>query len=338
VANQYHLELLQQGSEKWNLWRSQSPGVQPDLRRAVLSGTNLVGANLSEANLKGAVLRGTLLQGAMFWRASLRGADLRRADLRQAYLYQTDLVQADLRECTLSQSYFRDAILGGTNFANVDLSSVKGLETIRHMNRSYVDIHTLYRSQGHIPADFLRGIGAPDHFITSAHSLFTTPVQYLSCFISASSHDQAFASRLYEDLQHKGVRCWLVLHELKGDDDDFTHMAETFQHYDTWLLLLSEYTLGSEWIKQEVRMTLNLEERQKRSILFPLYLDPAFLNTTADQFLATLQNRTSQNTLLTSLQNHRMRNFSDWNDEGAYQRAFAELLHDLQRHSVSLPT
>lgn len=338
MANQYHLELLQQGSEKWNLWRSQSPGVQPDLRRAVLSGANLVGANLSEANLKGAVMKGTLLQGAMFWRASLRGADLRRADLRQAHLYQADLVQAELKESNLYQSNFREAILGGTNFANVDLSTAKGLETIRHMDRSYVDIHTLYRSQGHIPDEFLRGIGVPDHFITYTHSMFNTPIQYLSCFISASSHDQVFAARLYEDLQSKGVRCWFVLHELKGDDDDFKRMAETFQHYDTWLLLLSEYTLGSEWIKQEVRMTLSLEERQRRTILFPLYLDPAFLDTTADQFLVALQNRSGQNSLLSSLQNHRMRNFSDWNDEAAYQKAFAELLYDLQRQSISVPT
>ena len=300
----------------------------------MLSGANLVGANLSEANLKGAVLRGTLLQGAMFWRASLRGTDLRGADLSQAHLYQADLVQADLRESALAQANFREAVVGGTNFASVDLSTVKGLETMRHMNRSYVDIHTLYRSQGHIPEHFLRGIGAPDFFITSAHSLFTTPVQYLSCFISASSHDQAFATRLYEDLQRKGVRCWFVLHELKGEDDDFLRMVETFQRYDTWLLLLSEYTLSSEWIKQEVRVTLRLEERQKRSILFPLYLDPAFLNTAAGRFPPPLPNRVSENTLLTSLQNHRMRNFSDWHDESAYQRAFAEQIHDLQRYSV----
>ncbi len=128
-----------------------------------------------------------------------------------------------------------------------------------------------------------------------------------------------------------------MLHELKGDDDDFKRMAETFQHYDTWLLLLSEYTLGSEWIKQEVRMTLSLEERQKRTILFPLYLDPAFLDTTADQFLVALQNRSGQNSLLSSLQKHRMRNFSGWNDESVYQKAFAELLHDLQRQSISVP-
>ncbi len=338
MANLYHLELLQQGSEKWNLWRSKSPEVQPDLRRAVLSETNLAGANLSEANLKGAVLKGTLLRDAMFWRASLRGADLRRADLRQAHLYQADLVQAELRESNLYQSNFREAVLGGTNFANVDLSTAKGLETIRHMDRSYVDIHALYRSQGHIPDIFLRGIGAPDHFISYAHSLFNTPIQYLSCFISASSHDQAFASRLYKDLQYKGVRCWFVLHELKGDDGDFKRMVETFQHYDTWLLVLSEYTVGSEWIKQEVRRTLNLEERQKRTILFPLYLDPAFLDTTGDQFLTALQNRSGQHHLLASLQNRGMRNFTAWNDESAYKRAFNELLHDLQRQSISVPT
>jgi TIR domain/Pentapeptide repeats (8 copies) len=325
VANQYHLELLQQGSAKWNLWRSQSPGVQPDLRRAVLSGANLDGANLSEANLKGALLRRASLQGTIFWRASLRGADLRRADLRQANFYQADLLQADLRESDLSLSNFREACLGGTNFANVDLSTVKGLETIRHTGRSYVDIHTLCLSQGRIPENFLRGVGAPDHFITYAQSLSNTPIQYLSCFISSSGHDYDFASRLYTDLQNQGVRSWFVSHELQDEDNDFRRFVETFQTSDTWLLVLSEYTIASEWIKQAVRMTMSLEERQRRTILFPLCSDSVFLDSTANQFIASLRNR-------------QIRDFTHWNDEAAYQQVFTALLHDLQNQRLTIST
>ena len=34
------------------------------------------------------------------------------------------------------------------------------------------------------------------------------PIQFYTCFISYASPDQAFAQRLYNDLQGKGVRCW----------------------------------------------------------------------------------------------------------------------------------
>ena len=92
---------------------------------------------------------------------------------------------------------------------------VKGLETVRHRGQSYVDIHTLYRSKGKIPEVFLKGIGAPDTFIEYVRSLTAQPIQYYTCFISYSSKDEAFAKRLYADLQTNNVRCWFAPEDLK---------------------------------------------------------------------------------------------------------------------------
>ncbi|MBA2391193.1 MAG: toll/interleukin-1 receptor domain-containing protein [Ktedonobacteraceae bacterium] len=318
MANQYHLSLLQEGSASWNQWRGQSPEIHPDLTGVRLSGIDLRGANLSEANLTQAVLNNADLQGALFWRAILSECNLHSADLRHAYFYQADLRHANLSESNLDQANFREALLNGTTLANIDLSSVKGLETVRHEGRSYLDIHTLYRSQGQVPEAFLRGIGAPEHFIIYTSIMPQAPIQYLSCFISSSQSDSAFVSRLYADLQQQGIRCWSVFHDLNNDHDDIKKIKETIKMHDTWLLILSESTLISEWVKQEIYLTMNMEQQQKRTILFPLCLHQDFLDLTPNSTMLLLQNR-------------QMRNFIGWQDETIYQQTFAALLQDLEK-------
>ncbi len=276
MTNQYHVSLLREGSDSWNQWRGESPEIQPDLAGAELSGIDLKGANLSEVNLTNAFLREAHLQEATFWQATLKDCNLHRADLRQAHFYQADLRQTNLSESNLDQANFAEALLGGTNFANVDLSTVKGLETVRHEGRSYVDTHTLYRSEGQIPETFLRGVGVPEHFIAYTNSLRTTPVQYLSCFISSSLQDSVFVSRLYADLQSHGIRCWSLFHDPNNEDNDLRRIKETLLLHDAWLLVLSEHTLINDWVGQEAQATMILEKQQKRTILFPLCLDQAF--------------------------------------------------------------
>jgi hypothetical protein len=64
MANQEQLEILRQGVEKWNEWRSQYPDQMIDLSEAVLIGAKLSGADLSSAALIGADLSGANLHGA----------------------------------------------------------------------------------------------------------------------------------------------------------------------------------------------------------------------------------------------------------------------------------
>jgi uncharacterized protein YjbI with pentapeptide repeats len=65
MANQQHLNILRQGTETWNRWREENPQIKPDLRRIVLSGTDLSGANLSRATLTGVNLDAADLDGAI---------------------------------------------------------------------------------------------------------------------------------------------------------------------------------------------------------------------------------------------------------------------------------
>jgi hypothetical protein len=114
MANQEQVALLRQGSERWNTWRRQHPGIlQPDLHEAYLANASLSHANLVNADLREANLS----------RANLTNADLREADMRNANLVSADLRKADLRSADLSFADLRGADLRGTDLRGTDLSS-----------------------------------------------------------------------------------------------------------------------------------------------------------------------------------------------------------------------
>ena len=96
------------------------------------------------------------------WRKENPGVrlDLGKADLSSAVLWY-----ANLNLATLTSTDLSDSSLAGTVFANTDLSTVKGLESVSHMGPSTIGIDTLFQSRGKIPETFLRGCGVPDEFI-----------------------------------------------------------------------------------------------------------------------------------------------------------------------------
>jgi Pentapeptide repeats (8 copies) len=172
-------------NERWNRWRLENPRIIPDL----------TGADLCSTILNNADLRGADLRGALFGSTNLRNAALRGADLTGANLTGADFVNADLRGADMSET-----ILFATTFANTNMCDVKGLDTCIHKAPSSVGLDTFFRSNGELPDTFLRGCGVPEHFITYARSLIGQPIEFYSCFISYSSHDQPFAERLHAQL------------------------------------------------------------------------------------------------------------------------------------------
>ncbi|MGC9994147.1 MAG: toll/interleukin-1 receptor domain-containing protein [Terriglobia bacterium] len=293
MANPKLLKILKSGTEAWNAWRSKNPHVVPYLR---------------EANLVGADLRGAWLWGANLREAVLRQADLREADIVGAYLRGADLGEADLTE----------AIIGGTAFADNDLSGVKGLATVEHLSPSTIGIDTIYKSKGNIPEVFLRGCGVPEDFITYMRSLVGKPIEFYSCFISYSSKDEDFAKRLHADLQAQNVRCWFAPEDLKIGDKFRTRIDEAIRFHDKLLLVLSKKSVSSAWVEKEVETAFEKEQRQGgKPVLFPIRLDDAVMKT--DQAWAADVRRTRH-----------IGDFTHWKDHNAYQQAFQRLLRDLK--------
>lgn len=363
MANQEHLDILNQGIEVWNQWREEHSEIEPDLsgidlhrtnlehvnfnyanlREAKLYDAYLIGALLIEADLRMASLSGTNSVGANLNRATLNDASLFRADLRGANLIEADFSRADLSVANLSsarleKANFREAKLkeailsetfsdhhinmsyatiGQTVFGDIDLRHIEGLDTIQHDGPSYISTRALERSQGDISESFLRGAGLSDTFIEYARSLASHPIEYYSCFISYSSKDEDFAKRLHADLQSHGVRCWFAPEDMKIGDEIRSRIDESIRMYDKLLLVLSEHSVGSVWVKKEVETAFEKEAHQNRFVLFPVRLDDAVMQT-SQAWAADIRRQRN------------IGNFTGWKEHDTYQKAFTRLLRDLK--------
>ena len=144
-----------------------------------------------------------------------------------------------------------------------------------------------------------------------------SPIQFYSCFISYSSKNQDFAERLHADLQDKGVRTWFDREDLKIGDIIRYGINEAIRVHDKLMLVLSENSIVSDWVEGEVEAALEREQREKRTVLFPLRLDDAVMETPIAWASHIRQTR-------------HIGDFRGWENNTAYQIAFARLLRDLR--------
>jgi uncharacterized protein YjbI with pentapeptide repeats len=336
-------DLSHSDLSKANLSRAHLSGAhltKADLFLADLSEAELREAYLSGADLSESCLTKADLSGANLGKVNLSGANLSGANLRAAYLGLVDLAGADL-----SGANFSEAKLLGTNFAEVDLSDAKGLESAHHLAPSTIGIDTIYQSRGKIPEAFLRGCGLQDWEIElvklyqpdlSAADLSTvfyrvselrsgTPIRYSSCFISYSSKDQEFADRLYADLQAKGVRCWFAPEEMKAGRKLHEQIDEAIRLHDKLLLILSEHSMSSNWVKTEIANAREREKREGKQLLFPITLVPFEAIKPWKLFDADSGIDSAR-----EIREYFIPDFSNWKDHDSYQTAFQRLVKDLK--------
>ena len=314
---------------------SQADLSQANLRRADLHMADLSRANLSRVTLNQADLRRADLRRADLSRANLSHAEVSHADLSDANLRGTNLSDANLSKANLRMTDFSmadfsgadltQANIGWTLFGNIDLSEVKGLETLYHLGPSTIGIDTITRSQGKIPEVFLKGAGVPDIFITYMQSLTAEVIKFYSCFISYSTKDQAFAERLHNDLQAKGVRCWFTPQDIQGGKKIHEQIDHAIRLHDKLLVILSEHGMDSEWVKTEIYNARQQEVKENRRKLFPISLVEYEQVRQWTAFDADIGKDMAR-----EVREYYIPDFTHWKDHDAYQKAFDRLLRDLK--------
>jgi len=277
--------LIRSDINAWNEWRKVHPEILP----------NFWDANLSDSRLQGADLSYACLRGADLSRTSLSGAD------------------------------FTGASIGYTSFGDTDLSDVKGLETVQHKGPSTIGINTIYKSKGKIPPEFLRRAGVPENFIEYMGSLTGKALEFYSCFISYSTKDQAFADRLYADLQNKGVRCWFAPHYIQAGKKIHEQIDEAIRKYERLLLILSPDSMNSEWVKTEIRKARKRERTEKKRVLFPVRLVSFEAIRDWELFDAD-----EGKDLAVEIREYYIPDFSDWKNHDPYAEGLKNLLRDLK--------
>jgi hypothetical protein len=173
---------------------------------------------------------------------------------------------------------------------------------------------------------FLRGCGLPDKLIDYLPSLLLNhAVQFYSCYISFSTKDQEFADRLYADLQNKGVRCWFAPHKIQGGKRIHEQIDEAIWIYDRLLLILSERSMESEWVKTEIAHARQKELNERRKVLFPISLVP-FAKIREWKCVDADTGKDSAR----EIREYFIPDFSRWKDRDSYLKAFSGLLRDLK--------
>jgi len=342
MANPEHVRVVKQGAKAIAAWREKNAETLLDLSLA-----NLSGANLSDANLQSAYLLGAILKGADLGRAMLSGANLdetdlvdanlsrahlsdtamRYADLRGANLCGAWLVRANLNGADLSGADLTGALLGATSFGGTDLTGAKGLADVRHGAPSTIGVDTLIKSQGKIPDVFLRGCGVPEELIVQLPAIVGSmaPIQFYSCFISYSSEDDAFAKRLHARLIAEKLRVWFAPEDMRGGAKFAAQIDRAIQKYDRTLLLLSEKSMKSKWVRREIKRARQKEKRSGGNVLFPIALVP-FKEIKSWECLDS----DSGEDLAEKVREYHVPDFSQWKDEDAFEKAFGELMRDLK--------
>jgi hypothetical protein len=245
--------------------------------------------------------------------ADLTGTDLGGADLRGANFATANLTGANLG----------GALLGYTVFANNTLVQVAGLDACQHFAPSFVDLNAI-RLRG-VPLSFLRGCGLPDDLIESLSLLSNRSQGFSSCFISYSTKDQLFADRLHSDLQAVGVRCWFAPHDIQGGRKIHEQIGEAIRVYDRLLLILSEHSMNSEWVKTEIAHARQKEQTERRQVLFPISLVPFATVREWRCFDADAGKDSAR-----EIREYFIPDFSDWTAHNSYQEAFQRLVKDFK--------
>jgi hypothetical protein len=163
-------------------------------------------------------------------------------------------------------------VLHETVLVDLNLDSVVGLERCYQGGPSFIDHRTLQKS-GSLPISFLRGVGLPEPLIEYLPALLKQAIQHYSCFISYSTKDQEFAERIHADLQNKGVRCWFAPHDMPIGGKILDEIDAAIRLRDKLLLILSEHSIKSDWVEDEVTKAFEEERNRGQIVLFPIRLD-----------------------------------------------------------------
>lgn len=347
MPNEKHLDLLMRASREkdpsiWHNWVYHRDDIEIDLEYAQLSGLDLSHLDLTGSILDYAVLKHTNLTHAVligsevlltdFSDANLEDSTLHMLDFTSSDLFRTSFVNAEIEGCffgdNLDGADFTGATLEHSVFANSDLSTVKGLETVKHYAPSTIGIDTIYKSKGKISDVFLRGCGVPDEVISMAKSIAVQPRQYFSVMIKNAPEDESFALKLYSDLQLNGVQVYFPSEHLPTGAKRRETIYDKLQQYDKVIVILSKYSIQNEEIALDIQNAIEKEKRlaaQSRSdatVLFPIRLDEAVAK--------------SKKTWAIDLREVRsVADFSNWTNPLVYQNAINKILRDLDAHPLN---
>jgi hypothetical protein len=237
--------------------------------------TVLNGCNFRRAKFVGTTLDHTDAIGCDFSHAELNGTKIRGSDLRNCKFYRT-MVAATFDDTNITNSNFEGAYLLSSTFINVDIGSARGLNRAHVYPPITLDARTLLKS-GILPRDVYRACGMSDKVTKSIKRTLEQKRKRVRCFISYSSKDEKFAATLRSDLEDNGIETWYAPRDLPIGAKTRVDLDRAILNSDKLVIVLSQKSIISDWVEQEVETALERERLSKRSILLPLRIDESVM-------------------------------------------------------------
>jgi len=341
------------GTHAFEKWQELSEIERVDLSGADLRGVDLRWVNFAGANLEGVKFDGAALTGAYFGPATFRqtapfversdipvrlnGASFSKSILL-ASTFNYALVDgatfdgaylglANFRQTSFNRVSIKAAQLLNTSFLGCDLGGVVGLDELQHLGPSHIDMGTLAASRN-ITSRFLRQIGlAPEMADRLLSALPVSPEALRhSCFLSHSTSDKAFCDLLYASLVDEQMQVWYAPEEMRGGELISKQLMSAVHQYDKLLIVLSEHSLKSNWVGNELRWALKREARTDSQVLFPVSLVPFSRLREWD-----LIDPDTGIDIAARIRSYYIPDFSDWASKGKFDASLARLLKALRR-------
>jgi hypothetical protein len=85
---------------------------------------------------------------------------------------------------------------------------------------------------------------------------------HCSCFLSYSQLDEHFATKLVARLRQVGIRIWFAPENMKGGVRLLSQIAAGIAECDKLLLVLSDASTKSSWVRTEIRLAMSVERER----------------------------------------------------------------------------
>ena len=104
----------------------------------------------------------------------------------------------------------------------------------------------------------------------------------VKCFISHNSKDKAFARRLAQELREVGFEPWLDEWSIFAGESISGKVQSAIASSDYFIVILSPSSVGSNWVREELRAALAIRLATKPDFILPILLQdcdlPLFLH------------------------------------------------------------
>jgi TIR domain len=114
------------------------------------------------------------------------------------------------------------------------------------------------------------------------------------------------------------VRCWFAPHDMPIGAKIWDAIDEASKLRDKLLLILSENSIKSDWVEDEVQKAFAEERGRKQIVLFPVRIDDAVMET-PEPWARKLRDQRYVGDL------------RRWKDHDAYKQSFERVVRDLNR-------